>query len=199
MSGITTAERVRQLLHYEPDTGALMRLISSGRARAGDVVRGVCNGYLTPSIDGRRYPAHRLIWLWMTGVWPTANMDHINGDRLDNRWCNLREASATQNNANRPMHTNNRSGFKGVIWRKVPRKWEAKIRINGKARFLGRYDTPERAFIEYCFAGWRHFGDFFLPDADYIRMVKKHKERKALEHSVLWNLANPDPNYMIAE
>jgi hypothetical protein len=103
MSGIITAERVRQLPHYDPDTGVLTRLISTnGDARAGEVVRGVCDGYLTARIDGRRYQAHRLAWLYMIGEWPKANMDHVNGDRADNRWCNLREATNSQNQANTP-------------------------------------------------------------------------------------------------
>jgi AP2 domain/HNH endonuclease len=133
----------------------------------------------------------------MTNRWP-VELDHVNGSRSDNRWCNLREATHSQNRANAQMRTDNTSGFKGVTWLKQTGKWRARIEVNGKRIHLGEYDTRERAFIAYIFAQWKYHGDFANPDADYIRAVKERKARKELETRILWNLANPNPNYMAA-
>jgi hypothetical protein len=160
MPGIITAERARRLLHYDPDTGVLLRLISTSRnARAGDVAGSVgSKGYLAVKLDGRRYQTHRIIWLWMKGEWPKADIDHINGDRTDNRWCNLREATNSQNQANRPRPANNRSGSKGISWCKRNGKWEAGIK-----RHLGWFDTPGSAALAYAIAAEKYFGEFGRP------------------------------------
>jgi hypothetical protein len=195
-----TAERAREMLNYDPETGSVTRRVTVRKAVAGTEAGFIdrSTGYRRIKIDSRRYPAHRLIWLLVTGAWPEAEIDHINGDRADNRFCNLREATSAQNNANACMYANNKSGFKGVSWHKTSRKWVAIIRLNGKRCNLGYYDTRERAFIAYIFAAWRLFGDFAKIDADYIRAVRKRKERKELETRILRNLACPDPNYMAA-
>jgi hypothetical protein len=205
MSGIITAERLRELLHYDPWTGVFTwRVRTSNYVKVGDVAGCVSvDGYISIKIDGYSYRAHRLAWLYMTGRWPADGIDHINMDRVDNRIANLREATKSQNRMNSYLSANSSSGFKGVTWDKRECKWRAVLVIGRKQKHLGYFASPERAFIEYCFAGWRHFGDFFSPDADYIdadyiRVVRKHKERKALERRMLWNLANPDPNYMAA-
>jgi hypothetical protein len=188
-----TAECLRELLHYDPETGVFTRRVRDAGKAAGWLNY---DGYPLIWLGRRHYRAHRLAWLYMTGEWPKRQIDHIDGHRANNRWLNLREATQTMNNMNSRLSVANSSGFKGVSWRKSRHKWVAHIRINKKLTYLGSFDSPEEAFIEYCFAGWRHFGDFFKPDADYIRIVKKHKAREALEHNVLWNLARPDPNYM---
>ena len=68
-------------------------------------------GYLEGKILGKYYKAHRVIWLWMTGEWPKEQVDHINHDRTDNRWCNLREASRLENYRNQSQYKNNKSGL----------------------------------------------------------------------------------------
>lgn len=191
MSNIT-AERVRGLLHYEPETGNWAWLKSAPGRRRGLVAGSVSqtNGYRYIRIDYTHHPAHGLAWLYMTGIWPVADIDHINGDRADNRWCNLREATRSQNNANARARATNTSGFKGVTWKKSHCKWLAQISVNGKHKHLGHF---ERAFIAYCFAAWKYHGEFANIDAGYIRAIRK---RRMLETAVLWNLARPD--YMIA-
>jgi hypothetical protein len=111
-----TAARLRELLHYDPETGAWTRLVSTSnhRARVGDNAGGVTGTYVKIRVDVRQYPAHRLAWLYMTGAWPKHEIDHINGDRLDNRWCNLRPANDAEQARNKRTAVNNEAGYKGV-------------------------------------------------------------------------------------
>jgi hypothetical protein len=197
-----TAERLRELLHYDLETGVFTWRVNR-RGHIGDVAGNVYGGppnegYRRIMIDRRMYQASRLAWLYMTGEWPKDQVDHINGDRADNRFCNIREALPAQNSQNRSMRTDNESGFKGVAWHKHTRKWASSIQINGKYKHLGYFATPERAFIAYIFAAWKHFGDYARIDAAYIRVIRERKARKELETRILWNLANPSPNYMAA-
>jgi HNH endonuclease len=192
-----TSERLRELLHYDPEMDVFTRRVRTANCvKVGDVAGDIDRlGYRRINVNGSRYRAHRLAWLYITGEWP-AGLDHVNGNRSDNRWCNLREATQSQNNANTPMREDNTSGFKGVSWNKHACKWDSRIHVNDRQLFLGLFATPERAFLEYCFAAWRHFGDFARIDADYLVALRRLKARKEFETRVLWNLANPD--YLIA-
>lgn len=91
---------------------------------------------------------------------PHEQADHINGNGLDNRRENLRLATKSQNNANRRISKNNKSGYKGVSWHKASGKWVAGIKVNGKSINLGGYDTPEQAHKAYCDAAIKYFGEF---------------------------------------
>jgi HNH endonuclease/AP2 domain len=144
-----TAARLRELLHYNPDTGAFTWLLStSNRVRAGDVAGSARqDGYRIIRVDGRFYLAHRLAWFYIGGEFPVAGIDHINGCKADNRLCNLREASMSQNKANICKHANNASGFKGVSWHRRSRKWAVQIMISGRRIYLGRFRCRARAAI----------------------------------------------------
>lgn len=173
-----TAERVRELLHFDPDTGEFRWLVAvnNNRVHAGTVAGHASRaGYCQIRIDGRLYYAHRLAWLWMTGDWPRGQIDHINCNRADNRWCNLRMATKAQNAINAHIRANNTSGFKGVSWHAQCRKWVANINVNGEHHYLGEYDTRERAFIAYMFAAWKYHGAFARIDADYIKAIRKRR------------------------
>ena len=156
-----TAERLRELLRYDPETGIFTAAVARANLNAGDIA-GCPNagGYIHIRIDYARYGAHRLAWLWMTGAWPNEKIDHINGDKADNRWCNLREATSAQNCWNRQKASNNTSGFKGVHWHKAHGRWVARIMIDGKRRHLGAFDTPEEAYAAYCNAARRDHCEF---------------------------------------
>lgn len=116
-------------------------------------------GYVRIGIDGGQYRAHRLAWLYVHGVWPKSQIDHINRNRRDNRICNLREATGTQNNGNMPAR-NVSSKYKGVGWHKETRKWRAFIRIKGKAIHLGVYNYEFDAHEAYMSAAKAYFGEF---------------------------------------
>lgn len=95
------------------------------------------NGYRKVLVDGRVYAAHRLVWLLHHGVWPDKSLDHINGDRDDNRPENLRLASPLEQMRNRAANSNNTSGVTGVTWSKSSNKWQATIKVEGRLIYLG--------------------------------------------------------------
>jgi hypothetical protein len=124
----------------------------------------VSKGYLTIKIKYKsiRYQAQaqRFIWAIMTGDWPKSRVDHENTVRLDNKWTNLRLATASQNAANAGTRVNNTSGVKGVSWDKCCKKWFAKITVDGKQIYLGVFETLDGAASAYKEAAERHFGEF---------------------------------------
>ena len=147
-----TQERLKELLHYDAERGVFTWLVNlRGRsARVGGVAG--CRdgrGYGVIRIDGVLHRAHRLVWLYVHGQWPTHEVDHINGVRDDNRLVNLREATSTQNHQNRALSDTNTSGYLGVYWHKARQKWLARIAVNRKTHFLGRFDNPEEAAAAY--------------------------------------------------
>jgi hypothetical protein len=156
-----TAERVRELLDYDPETGVFTWLVSRCNVKAGS--RAGCarsDGYRGIRIDRRRYHEHRLAFLWMKGEWPSADVDHINGAPGDNRWHNLRPASRSQNMVNSRMRRNNVSGTRGVAWHSAARKWVATISIDGRSKYLGIYDAKEDAAAAYARAMMARHAEF---------------------------------------
>lgn len=145
-----TAERLRELVHYCPDTGTFKWLISRGTARAGAIAGSVDSyGYLQIKINKRPYLSHRLAWMYIHGKWPDGQIDHINGCRSDNRFCNLRNVSASINQQNRKIaRADSNSKFIGVS--RNGKRWQARIRIpGGKEVYLGLFDSPEIAHAAY--------------------------------------------------
>lgn len=145
-----TQQELKAWVHYDPATGQFTRVERRGRWAKGSAVGSMHpKGYVwvCRMENGRNvnYMAHRLAWLWMTGEWPTNEIDHINGVRSDNRWTNLRQATREQNNQNTGLRADNSSGFKGVTRPKGRTKWHAYINENGRRKFLGSYPTAEEA------------------------------------------------------
>jgi hypothetical protein len=104
-------------------------------------------GYLRGRVYGKFYLAHRVAWLLTYGTWPDDDIDHINGDRSDNRIANLRVATRSENMKNAKMRVNNTSGVVGVSWHKAARKWHAEIKSNGRKFSLGLFRDLEHAAI----------------------------------------------------
>src|SRR5574337_388583 len=160
-----TAARLRELLRYEPDTGSFY-WIKSPTLRIPDGApacnKGNSKGYISIRVDGKSYQAHRLAWLYVHGVWPAAFIDHINGVRADNRICNLREATAFDNQANSKLKRTNSTGFKGVYRHKASGLFHARLteRTTGKQRSLGYFKTAEEAHRAYCTAASVAYGAF---------------------------------------
>lgn len=159
--------RVKDCLHYDPETGIFTRRKRTGsRAKIGAIAgTSSTGGYLRIGLDGRDFAAHRLAWLYVHGVMPPAQLDHINGVRTDNRIANLRLASHAENMHNsRPRKS--ASGLKGahLLRRRLAagwsRPWTSEILKNGKNFHLGYFATAEEAHAAYVKAARELHGDF---------------------------------------
>jgi hypothetical protein len=146
-----TAEQIKNALDYDTNTGVFVWKTRPSKAvKAGDIAGCIEKriGYVTIGIAGRVYKAHRLAWLYVYGEWPKGLIDHINGNKTDNRIANLRDVFADGNSQNiRKPNRRNKSGFMGVIW--FQNKWRASMSVNGKSKWLGDYSTPEEAHQVY--------------------------------------------------
>ena len=140
-----TQEELKKLFNYDPETGVLYRSIDSGmggRFKKGSPVGSKSHGYLTTRVNNKLLRVHRIIWKLLYNEEP-EQIDHINGIRDDNRLCNLRPATNQLNSMNKAMRYDNTSGINGIRFQ--DNAWRADIRVNGKARYLGRYKTKEEA------------------------------------------------------
>jgi hypothetical protein len=149
-----TQSRLKELLHYDPDSGVFTWMAKPGkrgRPNIGDIAGSIMNrGYRHIKIDGKLHLGHRLAFLYMTGEFPAADTDHINGIRDDNRWLNLRQCTNAENQQNKAPHKNSSSKYVGVSWHKRCQKWRARIRINGKLKYLGLFQAESEAYAAYC-------------------------------------------------
>jgi hypothetical protein len=174
-----TADFAKKLLAYNPETGEMRwkarspsmfkggagrysaeRCCAVWNAKYAGKLAGTQNdsGYIDIRISRRHHRAHRLAFLIVTGRWPVDEIDHVNLNKADNKWENIREASRDQNLANRPAHRDNSSGFKGVTWHKPSQKWQARLVKDKTTHRLGFFDTAEEAFEAYKFASEKHWG-----------------------------------------
>lgn len=149
-----TAERVRDLLNYDPETGIFTWRYSRVGVRKGTVAgSNHCSGYISIRVDPGRALAHRLAWLYVYGEWPPNDIDHINGIRTDNRLKNLRCLTRGQNLQNqRVAKSHNKLGILGVFEdtrTKRAERYIAVIVVDGKQRRLGRFADPHEAHAAY--------------------------------------------------
>ena len=141
-----TQEYLKEILDYNHFNGEFHWIKRRKKVQIYSVA-GCVNkkGYRCIRIDGKLYFSHRLAFLYMTGNFPSEHCDHLNHNRLDNRWVNLRPVSRQDNNKNRSINANNKSGFTGVHWDKHANKWLAKININCKSKYLGLFTELDDA------------------------------------------------------
>jgi len=148
-----TRERVFELLSYDSKKGILTWLCSRGGVKKGSLAGQLHidkrNKYTRIKVDGKKYFAHRLIWLLVKGDWPDGQIDHIDGDGLNNRIENLRDVCQSENLKNSRAHLNNTSGETGVFWSKRWKKWRAQIRADGRANHLGYFQSVKEAADAY--------------------------------------------------
>jgi len=159
-----TQERLKELLHYDPETGIFTWLIKpkSSRRKIGDEAGNYgMDGYINITVNSKSHPAHRLAWLYVYGEHPKQLIDHIDGDTHNNKISNLREASHYQNRLNSKTSINNKCGLKGVSFKKSRNKWIAQCSYNKKQYILGLFDTAEEAHEEYKKFAKIHHGEFY--------------------------------------
>jgi hypothetical protein len=145
-----TIDRLKEALAYDPETGFFVwRIAINSRAVVGKVAGKLkSTGYIYIGLDSEQYPAHRLAWLYMTGEWPQNSIDHIDGDRANNRFVNLRDVPASHNAQNqRRAQNGNKSGYLGVS--KRGRHFYAQINVGGKIEMLGKFNTAKEAHLAY--------------------------------------------------
>jgi len=146
-----TQKDLQSLLHYDPLTGDFTWNISfPNKTKSGQKAGCLMSkGYWRIKIDRKEYLAHRLAWLYVYGRWPAEEIDHIDGNKLNNKISNLRECSHQQNAYNFKTYRNNTSGFPGVTRIPKTNKWRAQIRVGAKTKYLGTFDTAQDAYLEY--------------------------------------------------
>ncbi|WP_334154728.1 HNH endonuclease [Agrobacterium pusense] len=143
-------EEILRILRYDPEAGLFYR-----NGQVADCP--VPNGYMRVRVLGRTFSSHRLAWFFHTGEWPPHEIDHINGQRADNRIANLRVATTSENQANRKSKV----GLKrGVTLHKATGKFQAQIKVSGRNQYLGLFDREEEAHDAYAAAASKHFGSF---------------------------------------
>jgi hypothetical protein len=157
---IPTIERLRELFTVSDD-GELIRILRVNSARLGPIRRSFnAKGYLRVQIGGSLYLAHRVIYAVIHGEWPQRHVDHIDGNKLNNRRANLRLATPSQNLYNRGSQRNNRLGVKGVCFDRRRGRYFAQIAARGKHHFLGYFHTLDEASSAYRVASARIHGEF---------------------------------------
>jgi hypothetical protein len=157
-----TQNELKQKITYCPSTGLFEWIKSTNKGRKANSVptKVSPHGYYRIHLNSERYYAHRLAWFYINGDWPLGHIDHINGDKLDNRMANLRVASNRENCLNSKTRKNNTSGYKGVSFMKRDGTWTARISANGKYKHLGYFKTAEEAHAAYCSAAIQYHGEF---------------------------------------
>jgi len=152
---VLTQAKLHELLVYNGETGFFTRRCAAGRwgrIPAGTSVGSLRrDGYVKALIDGKSYLAHRLAWFYVYGLWPTQQIDHINGIRSDNRIANLRDVEPSINKQNMmTAQRDNRLGVLGVV--QTGEKFSANIKVFGEQIYLGQFGTVGEAHAAYLTA-----------------------------------------------
>lgn len=169
MKKLTTKDlsqnRLKELLHYNPNTGVFIRKVRSSnhKAKVGDIAGSINKrGYIQININNKKHYAHRLAFLYMEGYFPENEVDHINRDTADNKWENLRHVSRSCNLRNSSKSKNNKSGVVGVCWLNREKLWQSQIMVNRNNIKLGCYKN----FISAVKSRWGAEKEYNFPNCN---------------------------------
>lgn len=180
---LITQEELKELLIYEPETGYFFWLQpKQGRPKDKPAGYKTTGGYYTLVINGVKFSSHRLAWFYMTGNWPKEYIDHKDGDPGNNKWNNLREATAQQNSQNKKRKYGSASGIKGVVKNYMNDTWEVHMNCNGKVISRGPYYSYQLACREYDRIAKENFGEFARKEP--IRQQKAKFTNKEVNEAV---------------
>lgn len=192
-----TQGRLKELVNYDPETGWITWRVLSSTTEPGERAGGLHGfGYRQIGLEYKKFLEHQLAWLYMTGEWPTKEIDHINSVRSDNRWCNLREATRSQNGHNKQLHPRSTTGFTGVSTH--GNRYRSTITVNGTTTYLGRFKSVAETRIVRLLSERDHFGQFtsFKEEKDCILPLEDGSTvRIAVSGSTL-NLYNDDDTFV---
>lgn len=162
---LPTPEELREVFAYDPETGIVTNKVTRQyKAKQGMEAGNLCaQGYRTLMFRRKNYRTHVIAWVIQTGHWPDKEIDHIDGNRSNNKWKNLRLATRAQNCLNVPMHRDNATGFKGVTKEKRTGRYIAQIFFQGKHHHIGAFRTPEEASLAYQAKSKELHGEFGRP------------------------------------
>jgi len=160
-------DELKRMLNYSPETGVFTWTEDASKPHRHHLRKGVAGtvnkkGYRSIMVNLQKYKAHRLAWFFMTGKWPSGQIDHRNTIKDDNRFENLREATNEQNCRNR-IYRQSKTPYRGVGLYSKSGKWYAAIHYEKKRRHLGYFDTPEEASAVYEAEARRIYGEFYHP------------------------------------
>jgi hypothetical protein len=152
---LPSPEYLRQRLSYDPETGRLYwryheKMPNYWNTRFAGTLAGnidPCHGYYIIGVDGIRYRMHRVIWAMEHGSWPAHHIDHVDGNKLNNKIQNLRDVESRENHLNQAIPKNNKSGVIGVFWHKGRARWRADIKVNGFVKTIGYFLSLDDAAV----------------------------------------------------
>ncbi|AIN18817.1 HNH endonuclease [Yersinia rochesterensis] len=162
ISKIISISELKKLLSYNPEDGLFRWVGHQFKTIKAGAIAGFNRppGYVQININNKQILAHRLAWYYMTGENPCMAIDHINGDKKDNRISNLRLVNHSQNAINSNLKSDNKSGCKGVFWNKRKQRWYVTPRLNGKKIYLGSFINKTDAITAYCDFAREHHGEY---------------------------------------
>lgn len=187
---MTIETKLKAYISYDPVTGNLSWAMPYRCKPPGTLITNNANGYIRFNFMGKVYLGHRVAWLLHTGEWPKYTIDHINGKRADNRITNLRDVEHKENiQGYRSLSPRNKTGYTGVSWNAKKNCFTATKTVDGKAKFLGCFDTAEDANQAYI-------------NADNLTPADPRKYRERRIRKLDTDLSNrflpdgrPNPNY----
>ena len=156
VKAVITQEKLKELFNYDPLTGVFNKKVNTSSGNLMPVGSRCKNDYLRVIINRKQYLIHRLAWLYVHGKFPENDIDHIDGNSLNNRIANLRDVAHHINQRNSRQRSDNNTGCTGVYWDKQKEKYKALIQFNNKLIHLGVFEQKWDAICSRLSANYKY-------------------------------------------